>query len=421
MSNQKLKILAEYQTKSLYLPANCLLFYLKNGKNILRTEWYQMESSSSPFEEDYFTLLLGKTPLVYVQSSGCPTCESLLAAGYGIPEDQNELKETCNQINLPYTTLADALERISPLIFLLPTGFYLLSMSDYYPTDGNGHFFWKAVNQFTPLSATAEYYESRNYRCLDCPPAFLYPSQPHSKFDPDRVEYYRHIIRENRPFPHAIAHSLMGAVSVLLDGHHRAAAAALEGKMLPTLTISEPLVSWKGMLPTLYWPDGEAIQVSISTEQSSCLRSGVFGKRKKRALSPEEGKLFFSDWGKEFDESASRYPTYQEATALSVYNSRDYSQEKISKLLQHEYADETDIVSRLIFYFSRQKGIDLKVLAFGFTAKYYPNELREIAFRILDTMKSDPEVDDFFVQFLIDTEDKKSVLYMIADHHWDKC
>ena len=73
----------------------------------------------------------------------------------------------------------------------------------------------------------------------------------------------------------------------------------------------------------------------------------------------------------------------------------------------------------LLSYFCRQPGADSKGLALSFAGAETPPCLREAAFRILAGIKGDPEIEDLFVDYLVDCEDRKDPLRLIADHYWD--
>ena len=76
-----------------------------------------------------------------------------------------------------------------------------------------------------------------DYQYERLPPVFLYPSQRRSRLDMERVEHYRTRFQQDGPLPHGIALYVTEGMSVLLDGHHKAAAAALLGRTLPCLTV----------------------------------------------------------------------------------------------------------------------------------------------------------------------------------------
>lgn len=115
----------------------------------------------------------------------------------------------------------------------------------YYPTDGDGHFFWDVPEGLVAYKATAEYYDIDSMSVLPSFPCFLYPTQGAEKYDPSRVYHYRKMLQDGERLAPVLAYSLWGYMSVLLDGHHRASACALEGCQVPCLTIARPGQIWR--------------------------------------------------------------------------------------------------------------------------------------------------------------------------------
>lgn len=144
-----------------------------------------------------------------------------------------------------YAGLDDALKRLRPILGLLQSGIYVLTYSMYYPTDGDGHFFWDVPEGLVAYKATAEYYDIDSMSVLPSFPCFLYPTQGAEKYDPSRVYHYRKMLQDGERLAPVLAYSLWGYMSVLLDGHHRASACALEGCQVPCLTIARPGQIWR--------------------------------------------------------------------------------------------------------------------------------------------------------------------------------
>lgn len=422
-SNPKIAKLSFFETHS-FLSSKNLLFILYNGRSKLEYIYFYGDNINC-FEDCFYTLTLNKLPLVYMQSSGCPTCEGLLAAGYGISENSLEIKKVMKNLVLPYKTLEEALEKFFPIIQLLPSGIYCLSESDYFPTDGNGHFFWDVPNEFTYFKATSEIYDSVNYDVFPCIPCYLYPSQTSDKFEQSRVDYYRSCMQKNETIPPIIAYAIDGYMSVLLDGHHRACAAALEKKRLCCFTISHASCFYNSneMLTAISCPFGYSPDVSfLKKEQFVYLKnkSNTTTKIKKHP-SPKAGSLFHKVWSEQYRQSATYFPTCEEAAALISYPFETLTKEGIEKMLNDE--EETDNIKLVVYLFEflcKQDEINKKQNAFYFTSIWFPDELRKAAFQVLDTIKDDSEIEDFFVDFIINCEDKKNELRIIADNHWNK-
>lgn len=101
---------------------------------------------------------------------------------------------------------------------LLEDGVYAVYYSDYYPTDGNGAFFWGAYNISHEVRGTAE--QNRVIGDKPFKPCFLFPTQP--------MDYYAARIKvgtdEQVKLRRAqgIVYHVSGLFSALLKGHHGA-------------------------------------------------------------------------------------------------------------------------------------------------------------------------------------------------------
>jgi hypothetical protein len=420
---RKIKIDALAKHKGiLNFPSEHLLFSVQNSKGKLRMNWYTQKKDEPPYEDHYAALLLNNTPLVRAQSSGCPTCESFLAAGYGLPEDSVEIIEAAKALSRSYGGLEDALTRLEPVVGLLQPGLYILSYSEYFPTNGDGRFFWDVPEDMTPYRATAELYDKENYRVLPCFPCFLYPSQSVQKYDPSRVTYYRDSIRAGEMLPPVLAYHIWGYMSVLLDGHHRACACALEGVGVPCLTLSQPGRIWREGIPNIVWPDNSETGMweLLSLKLQKLYEHQVVGEWRK-PLRPIDNPIKFPHpWPLEYVKAVHRYPTCWEAGCLALYPQTKLNEEGLRRLAQEDDYEEAYTAAGLLAYAARQPETDVKKLAMKFTGQENPDPLRCTAFEILDQIKDDPEIDDLMIQILVNCERKNDTIYRIADGHWDK-
>lgn len=104
------------------------------------------------------------------------------------------------------------------LFGLLEDGVYAVYMSDYYPTDGAGTFFWGAYNISHEVHGTAEYNRVIGDRTFK--PCFLLPTQPmdyyaaRTKIGTDDQVKGRKV--------QGIVYHVSGLYSALLKGHHGA-------------------------------------------------------------------------------------------------------------------------------------------------------------------------------------------------------
>lgn len=398
-----------------------LLFSVQGGSGKLHMAWFASAEKSSPYEPySRSALYLDDTPLIQIQSSGCPTCESLLAAGYGLPKYSAELHAVRERMTEPYAGLTNALERIRPVLGLLLPGIYILSYSDYYPTDGDGHFYWDIPETFTSYKATAQYYNTGNYRVLPCFPCFLYPTQSAEKYNPQRVEEYRGRLRMGQSLPPVLTYSLWESMSVLLDGHHRACACALEGQKTPALTISRPGLIRRENILNIVWPDGgETPAEACFNPQLLPLLEKPFAVKYTKAPPAASSILFRRAWETPYMEAARIYPSHMEAGTLALYPNIQLNAEGLRLLAMDDDYEDAVSAARLLGYAARQPGADVKKLCMAFIEPGYPAVLRRRAFEILDRIKEDPEIDDLMVSILVNCECRDDPIYQLANSHWE--
>lgn len=404
-------------------PSEQLLFSVENGAGKLRSVLYDGgEKTASPYDiRSNSALMLEDRPLVQIQSDGCPTCASLLGAGYGIPEDSHAVACMRERMTQPYTGLPDALERLQPLLALLQSGIYVLTQSPLCPTDGEGHFFWDVSGALAPYEATAEYYDTEHYRTLPSFPCFLYPTQGTHKYDASRVEHYRNLMRAGQPLPPVITYALEASMCLLLDGHHRACACALEGVQVPSLTITRPSRYWRGTVRSIAWPDGSETPITqLECPNLEQLLDSPMGERQhKQYPFSNLADHFTRPWESVYAEKALQYPTSYDAGVLGLYPEVTLTAAGIRKLAMDDDYEEVTAAAHLLHYAARQPGVDKKGLAMEFTQSGYPTALRKAAFEVLNTVKNDPKIEDLMVSILVNCEGKDDPIYQIANGYWN--
>lgn len=107
-----------------------IIFGIRNGLGVLgfSGNWSQGIGDSLVFDG---------TPLVKVKmevgDGFCPTCEKMVAAGYGLDQcvdfPYGEVTEGWNE---PFENIAKSFEALKPLLGLLPVGVYRLSIQDFF-------------------------------------------------------------------------------------------------------------------------------------------------------------------------------------------------------------------------------------------------------------------------------------------------
>ena len=146
-----------------------------------------------------------------------------------------------SELNLPYEGLEVATKRLEPLLSLCPSGYYIIAdMVQFARVQSTSAGFCdgdfiaqKGSQQF----GGARYFMSEEVGYFEAhySPLFLWASESAGNMDWDRVEYYMETFlsaKDDSVLPRATAVYLNGAISLLLDGHHRAAASAMTGRGL---------------------------------------------------------------------------------------------------------------------------------------------------------------------------------------------
>ena len=233
----KLEIIKELDTKEKRWCDSAVLVYVKGGNSRLKT----VSSKDYWDYDDNYSLshvMLNGKPIVQSNIPFCPTCSGMLARGYGIEKtDTPELNEIRNKINAPFVDLQKSIEDIKPILGLLEDGYYIIADAMLYPTDGEDRFFMNVPDKLTYNKAVTQDYYNHDYITVsECFPAYLYPTQSNKYLNITRSREYCDIIDKDNA-PRAIAYYHYGFMCALLDGHHKAYAAAMKGVRLHSLII----------------------------------------------------------------------------------------------------------------------------------------------------------------------------------------
>ena len=185
---------------------------------------------------------------------------------------------------------------------------------------------------------------------------------------------------------------------------------------MPCLVLSSPRFLGRDKDWKVIWPDEKRETVpglAIPLEKMRRCWSAP-----PSAPPPTPGELFGRRWEPDYQKAASLFPDVVEAGALALYGRDALDAEGILELQNRE--QESALVSpALLRYFLRQPGMDAKRLALSFARPWAPEPLRREAFRALSAMKGDLEIEDFFVDYLVECDDKDDPLRRIADRYWD--
>ena len=388
------------------------------------------ETRTLPPEADYYEsarcLTLRGTPLLSGHFAAWETSESRLCTGWGLDTAEcPELDALREILNGGFAQLENAVPALSPLLELLPEGVYVLAESDAYPADGDRQFFWNVPDHLKVCSATAlvrltdDDYDY-NYECV--PPVFLYPSQRRSRLDLERVEYYKERFQQDGPLPHGIALNVAEGMSVLLDGHHKASAAALLGRTLPCLTV----------LPLGYYrldnPKQSACfgPIVVPVEDISGVKLPKEPWQYAKGSGPlPKGRLADAELPEALLAAGKRYPTAEGYALVSAAEISYPTDRELETWLADPGLYRPQLRGALVVLRSREdprlKAAALRCAAVG---DHYCS-LKAEAFQVLAELKGDSDVEAFFIDYFVNLEEPPSIhssaqddLTQIAHSFW---
>ena len=431
-NNTEVNIIKEIDTADNWWCSSAVLFSVKNGKNTIC-------EITGPANKDYeycSQFQLNGKPLVQGQFPACPTCEGMLATGYGIENiDCPELVAARNCMNSNFVSIMDSAEKIKPLLGLLRDGYYALADTICFPSDGDGKFFYEVSNELKYYAAACYgYYCSWDYSCVDHFPLFLYPTQSASLINNERVEYYTQIMKTENEVPRALAVHVYGFMNALLDGHHKACAAASLGKALRCLTI----------IPC----DGYRFDEKIWTKGNNLRQiNPVIEKLEFAGLetTAPKGIHYLNVYRKpEFKDSLSlqkynltddkirfgkgRYPTIRDIATLSNAEDidgllPDFDQDVLSRLAEEDTEEADRYLEAIINWLSTTDPEAAYKIAVS-VVKKGPGFMRHnrlyAAFSFLLTVRND-ETEELFADYYVNNDGKEhDDIYDLVNSYWKK-
>lgn len=427
--HSKIQICQNIDTTPYFWCREAILIEVTNGKSALH--WKCQRVADSYYYERFNSVLtLNNKPILQASLPSCPTCEGLLATGYGIDNIEcSELREIADKINETYTDITNAAQVISPILGLLEDGVYILADCDVYPSDGNGHFFWDVPNELTVTPATAICLTDIEDKCdvVGGIPTFLYPSQSTTSFNPERISYYQSLLNDREYYPRSIAYYSNELCSVILDGHHKATACAINGMLVPTLVIvpctgiqykpdsTKKMVEDKICFGEITLPITCLTQEQIKYAQTNM---NQWRDQDKSKVKIQNYYIIEHNWESVYADSYLQFPNVREFAEEKVLDIQNISKEDVSQWL----CDATGLNARklesAIRYYLRRDKEQAKILALQCGRLNSNSELMKTAFNILTRYKNDSEVEQFFIDWLVEDNDPHSILRKIADRHW---
>ena len=373
---------------------------------------------------------LNDIPLVQINSPYCQTSSSLLASGYGIENtDCEELEKIQKEINSNFISLEKSIKTIEPLLKLFETGFYMIADAECYPTDGEKNFYWDVSNKLKDFPATGSAYlieEEESYYVFN-QPVYLYPTQTTDCYNKERVEYYIEKFKNcDNNESRAIVYNFGEFINFIIDGHHTACASALLGKPLKCLLIikGEGYRDWnkKNYLKFL-GTEIEGDKISDKYRKLAKFEINIPTK----SVSIKEGCVNKREWEQEYIESVKKFPDL--IKYATIVNDLVYEKMEITDDLMEYYLKKFDRESqrkvRIIIHnleFSDKKKAQEFIIKYARASLKHKisNKLKVLMYEFLVKIKDNAEIEQVFIDYIVQNEDINDPILKIIDSYWEK-
>lgn len=202
---------------------SALLVSIKGGSNIIGTcSVGNIEQAGQAGNSNSRTRLfyIGNDPVINMicPSRGSKRSDKLVSFSPGFQgydaQINGAITNSFNRLNEGESLSAG----LRDIFGLLEDGVYTVYYADYYPTDGNGIFFWGGYNISHEVRGTAEYNRVIGDKLFK--PCFLLPTQPMDYFAARVKQGTDGMVRTRRV--QGIVYHVTGLYSALLKGHHGA-------------------------------------------------------------------------------------------------------------------------------------------------------------------------------------------------------
>ena len=305
----------------------------------------------------------------------------------------------------------------------------MIAEAECYPTDGNGNFFWNIPNEFTDSPATGLAYlkdSDTDTYCVFNQPVYLYPTQTTDCYNEERVKYYINKFNNaDNNEPRAIVYNFGGFINFIIDGHHKACAAALLGKPLKCLLII------KGEYSQNYGEDNQIFLNFLSSnirKEDIPIKYQPFLKEKEKnwgSILINEGTVNKRQWEDKYTNSAKKYPSLIEyATKVDdlIYENIEINDELINYCLIN-FDIDSQVKARKIFrnleLLNVEKAKDFAVrYAKASLKQEISNKLKLVIYNFLVNMKNDTEVEQIFIDYIVCNEDRDDPVLELINSYW---
>lgn len=213
---------ADIKTETIDLNGkSVLLVSVKNGEGVIGTCNAGHADHSGNRSNDTRLFFMGSDPIIdfICPSYGNKTTDKLVSFCPGFQGYDRKIYEVITACHNRLNNGDSLAVGLRDILSMLQDGVYKLYVSDYYPTDGNGVFFWGGYNISHEVRGTAEHNRTIGDDKV-FKPCFLIPTQP-LDFYKSKVLMHTEELVQNRRIEGIVYH-LSGFHSALLKGHHGA-------------------------------------------------------------------------------------------------------------------------------------------------------------------------------------------------------
>ena len=403
-----------------------------NGAGKLKEVYKEVEDLKNSYLAQ---IRLNDIPLIQINTDYyISTIECLLATGYGI-ENANckEILEIQEKINLDFISLEDSIETITPLLKLLNNGFYMIADVECYPTDGNGNFFWNVPNDLVLNPATAmKCLRDDDFTYIGRQPVYLYPTQTTDAYNSERVDYYIEKLKKmNDNEPRAIVYNCGEFINFIIDGHHKACAAALLGKPLKCILIKKAgyfMESEKGKwVDKLYFFSlYEKVTSKNVPKKYLPLKKNEMKIEKLNEIKLEDGRVNKRKWENKYLDSVENYPSlerYANIVNASINFEFKITDELIKKYVNIFDENSQEMMKKIIYILMYTESLEkLQKIVIKYAKNSLNHkidkDLKLIIYNILFQIKNNTEVEQIFIDYIVYNEDRDDPVLKLANSYW---
>lgn len=125
------------------------------------------------------------------------------------------------------------------------------------------------------------------------------------------------------------------------------------------------------------------------------------------------------EWEQKFIASAGLYPTVEEYAQMAAAKVDQVTDELMHTCLDDLSGDHIRQMKGMLMLLARAKDSRTKPAALRCARQQADYKLKLLAFKVLNAIKEDAEIEQFFVDYLLENRDAHSLLVQIANRYWD--